>query len=326
MESRFNRLLIETCIELQVVFRWSPAEVSVPFRNLRSVLETLPQDALITGFTTFPLDGPYVPPPVDEYEMEFIDGVTPTEALELTAEWPNGLLRWVAIEGYLPPRPPVGSEQWSNTEWENFVVLELVQALIDIDYSKLVAVAVTATRELVTVHFKHRELSDRDREEVEGVVEHLSDRIGTAIDSTIDIGGYWAPWEGKDKRLVFRRFWTREDRDAIPPSVDAAVIVDARQSKGDEETETVDDSQSEKAVVAFEGFGETEFLAWSLATPFISDEEVASTLGVPTEEFWGGGWSITREQFLAMIEQLGKNLADRSGAVDIFVGMQAVRK
>ena len=96
-----------------------------------------------------------------------------------------------------------------QTEWENLIVAEVVQALLGsiTPNMKAISIEMGAGRDLVTVHFALETQTKEEQGEIEEFVEELDVLLGgeTRIETDVWVGPEWwsSDWQGRSARLVY---------------------------------------------------------------------------------------------------------------------------
>lgn len=104
-------------------------------------------------------------------------------------------------------------------DWENEVVLELVQNLIGLISPNMSAVSVEVgpPGEKITVYFALKAESEEDRDTIDEVPTYLAAGLGhfeLPIETNIWVGSKWSKgdWPGHKKRMVYGEKSTRGSR------------------------------------------------------------------------------------------------------------------
>lgn len=97
------------------------------------------------------------------------------------------------------------SERSDALEWENRIVLMVVQALLGLVSPKLRGVAVEIEGDVITVHFPVAQLDDVTKDDVDdiiGDVEGLLWPDTPHVRPRIYVGSAGPEWEGRHHRMV----------------------------------------------------------------------------------------------------------------------------
>jgi hypothetical protein len=98
------------------------------------------------------------------------------------------------------------SERNAALDWENTIVLMVVQAMLGLVAPGLRGVAVEIDGEVVTLHFAVARVDDELREDVDdiiGDVEGLLWPQTPEVRSRVTVGDAGPSWEGRQHRLVY---------------------------------------------------------------------------------------------------------------------------
>jgi hypothetical protein len=91
-------------------------------------------------------------------------------------------------------------------EWENYVVVQVIQALLGFVTCRMTSVSVRAERDLVTLFFAFDSHEPADSEDIEDICFELDVLLDgkVRIDSRIHVGADDDAWDGYSFRRVYR--------------------------------------------------------------------------------------------------------------------------